>query len=47
MKMSSAPSYGAPRSLILGVAAFEVKNGTLYQPKVSLGYPQKSYEKKI
>jgi hypothetical protein len=43
MKMSSAPSFGAPGSLIVGVAHQKLKNITFYQSKLGLGlaYPQK------
>jgi hypothetical protein len=46
MKMSSAPRFEPPGSLIFVVVAQLLKKVTLYQPKLGLATPKKAYEKK-
>ncbi len=43
MKMSGAPSFGAPGSLIFVVVAQLLKQIILYQPKLGLAYPQNGH----
>jgi hypothetical protein len=46
MKMSSAPIFGAPGSLIFVAVAQILEKQTVYQPKLGLAYQKKAYEKK-